>query len=270
MRKSIDSLLNQTFTKFELIISDNASTDNTEQICKEYVKIDKRIQYYRQKRNIGGIRNFSYVLNKANSKYFMWAADDDLWEDTFLEKNINVLESNPQIVGSISEVDFYGIEKDVQRRYKGKGDFKKFKKYRFVHPITGTFKEKFSFYLNFMEASMQYGVFRTKEIHNCVGFYHQPWDLMIILRVLEFGNLHVIDEILLHRLVGGLSSKDTYKNNRREGFSHKEIIFIFYPFFQFCIKQFGMKFFLKNFRAMVKLCYIVYGRFILDNIRKML
>ncbi len=84
VRDALDALTQQTLPNFELIISDNASTDGTGQICMEYAERDQRIIYYRQKNNIGAIANFQFVLDHANSDLFMWAAHDDVWSKTFL------------------------------------------------------------------------------------------------------------------------------------------------------------------------------------------
>ncbi|MFA6435937.1 MAG: glycosyltransferase family 2 protein, partial [Candidatus Gracilibacteria bacterium] len=86
LREAIDSVLNQTYTNFELIISDNASTDDTERLCKEYSNKDKRIKYFRQKENIGIDANFYFVLNEAHGEYFAWLPDDDLYSPQFIEK----------------------------------------------------------------------------------------------------------------------------------------------------------------------------------------
>src|SRR5438132_4412320 len=101
LRKRLDSLLCQTFTNFELIISDNASTDSTSAIYEEYAKKDKRIRYVRQEKNMGAMWNFIFVLQEAKCDYFAWAAVDDLMSPDFLEKNINILESNKNTVGRI-------------------------------------------------------------------------------------------------------------------------------------------------------------------------
>lgn len=85
IRDALDSLLSQTFTDFELIISDNASTDNTGAICREYAKNDLRIKYVRQTENRGLIPNFQFVLDAAVGEYFMWAAADDVWDRLWLE-----------------------------------------------------------------------------------------------------------------------------------------------------------------------------------------
>ena len=107
--KRLDSLLKQTFSNFELIISDNSSTDATSVICKEYQKKDKRIRYIRQEKNLGITWNYNFVLDQARSDYFIWAQVDDIWSPTFLEKNVNVLELNQNIVCCMSKIDFYQI-----------------------------------------------------------------------------------------------------------------------------------------------------------------
>lgn len=85
IREAIDSLLAQTFSDFELIISDNASIDITEAICREYAAMDQRIRYVRQPENLGATANFIFVLDKAVGRYFMWAAADDIWDINWLE-----------------------------------------------------------------------------------------------------------------------------------------------------------------------------------------
>lgn len=106
IRAALDSLLAQTFTDFKLIISDNASTDGTSKICKEYARADNRISFVRQHENIGATKNFAFVLNESSEKYFMWAAADDFWSEDFLECNISFLEKNTDYVASISPVRF--------------------------------------------------------------------------------------------------------------------------------------------------------------------
>lgn len=84
IRDAIDALLHQTFADFELIISDNASSDQTESICREYAQRDARIVYCRQKENHGAAANFQFVLDRAQADLFMWAAYDDEWAKNYL------------------------------------------------------------------------------------------------------------------------------------------------------------------------------------------
>ncbi|NWA04462.1 glycosyltransferase family 2 protein [Pseudomonas gingeri] len=102
----LEALLSQTFKEFVLLISDNASTDATEEICQRFMERDKRISYVRQPENIGAERNFDYVLQHANTEYFMWAAADDLRSENFLEANLRFLEENKGYLGSTSPTRF--------------------------------------------------------------------------------------------------------------------------------------------------------------------
>jgi glycosyltransferase involved in cell wall biosynthesis len=98
LRQSLDALLGQTFTDFDLIISDNASTDGTEDICREYTGRDTRIRYYRNLSNIGAPRNFNRTFELSSTKYFKWATSDDLCGPQFLELAVGVLERDPAVV----------------------------------------------------------------------------------------------------------------------------------------------------------------------------
>lgn len=96
--EAIDSILSQTFGDFELIISDNASTDRTEEICHDYVNRDPRIRYYRNQSNVGAAKNFNRLFEMASGKYFKWAAYDDLCTPDFLGKCVEVLDQESDIV----------------------------------------------------------------------------------------------------------------------------------------------------------------------------
>jgi glycosyltransferase involved in cell wall biosynthesis len=93
---AIDSLLLQSFSDFELIISDNASTDETGAICQAYAARDARIRYVRQPENIGAIGNFAYVLDQAVGDFFMWATHDDRRDPHFLEFALQVFDAAPE------------------------------------------------------------------------------------------------------------------------------------------------------------------------------
>jgi hypothetical protein len=95
---AIESILGQTFRNFELIISDNGSTDATEAICRRYAALDPRIRYYRSPVNRGGTWNFNRVFELATGPYFKWAAHDDMCKPRFLECCVDILEKYPQVV----------------------------------------------------------------------------------------------------------------------------------------------------------------------------
>jgi len=98
LRSALDSLLAQTFEAFEIIISDNASTDATPAICSAYAAKDPRIRYYRNERNIGGAPNHNRTIELAAAKYFKWAHYDDIWAPDLLAQSVGILDSYPSVV----------------------------------------------------------------------------------------------------------------------------------------------------------------------------
>ncbi len=94
----LDSLLTQTFRDFEILICDNASSDQTPDICCQYERRDSRIRYFRNSRNVGAIANFNRVFELSRAPLFKWAAHDDLYHDEYLAACMGLLESNPDTV----------------------------------------------------------------------------------------------------------------------------------------------------------------------------
>ncbi|MGB3533058.1 MAG: glycosyltransferase [Microcoleaceae cyanobacterium] len=97
LREALESIVNQTFTDFKVIISDNASTDSTPEICREFVARDNRFTYYRQPENIGGAPNFNFAFQPGDAPYFKWAAHDDVMLPDFLRQCIECLDNNPSL-----------------------------------------------------------------------------------------------------------------------------------------------------------------------------
>lgn len=96
--QSIESLLSQSYGDFELVISDNASTDGTEAVCRRYAQQDARVRYVRRSENIGGPGNFRYVFSLCTGKYHKWSTADDHWHPEFLREAVAVLDAQPDVV----------------------------------------------------------------------------------------------------------------------------------------------------------------------------
>ncbi len=110
---ALDSLRNQIYQNFELIISDDCSTDGSANICLQAQQMDKRVKYIRQPQNIGISRNMEFLLKQATGKYFMWAANDDLWHPDFIQELVGGLEKNPNAIAAfcnVTEIDDDGTE----------------------------------------------------------------------------------------------------------------------------------------------------------------
>lgn len=112
LREALRSLLNQSYTDFEIIISDNASTDSTATICEALSAGDPRIRYHRQPKNLGAFPNFVNVLDRASGEFFMWAAADDWWSSNFIETTVAALDARPELISAITPVRFEGSDFD--------------------------------------------------------------------------------------------------------------------------------------------------------------
>ncbi len=97
---ALDSLINQSLQNWEIIISDNASTDRTEEICRRYQSQDQRVIYQRNSTNIGAAANYKQVFQLSTGQYFKWMAHDDKCSPNYLEECVKVLEDDPDIVMS--------------------------------------------------------------------------------------------------------------------------------------------------------------------------
>jgi len=288
IHRAIDSVLSQTFVDFEIIISDNASTDSTSDICNEYVKKDNRIKYISQKENNGGMWNFLFLLGFAKSDYFVWLAADDYWSPDFLEKNVNILESDKKIVASVGKIEPFGENYDeFKNDHSDKTIEKNYKKIRrhyrphHYHSVSGSYEKRIgsclkhsTYYLFF------YALFRTEILFK--GF-ELIWDekkfgkfdthtfvkqkglgewaeehifaRQLPLISLRFGGIHVVDEIMSYRYTAGTSGKN--KNIITEYLQGeiglKNMFFSKIPFIKWCWRSLGKKVFLKNMYYFTKL-----------------
>jgi glycosyltransferase involved in cell wall biosynthesis len=98
LAQAIESVLNQTLPDLELIVTDNASTDRTSEICKTYAALDSRVIYHRNATNIGAVRNETLAFSMCRGKYFRWLGHDDVCGRELLAECVAVLEGDPSIV----------------------------------------------------------------------------------------------------------------------------------------------------------------------------
>jgi glycosyltransferase involved in cell wall biosynthesis len=106
LANAIESVLCQTMTDFEVVISDNASSDRTEEICRDYANRDARIRYFRNEANIGAIPNFNRVFELARGTYFKWAAHDDVLKPHFLGRCVEALDAAPHAAVCQTAVEY--------------------------------------------------------------------------------------------------------------------------------------------------------------------
>ncbi len=202
LRQALDALLAQTFTDFELIISDNASVDQTQKICLEYTAQDKRILYYRNKNNSGSLWNFNQVFSLSKGKYFMWASCHDLWEDTFISRCIEVLEEEREVVLCYPMADWINMNGDKSKEAIGVMDTRGLDRISRCHVVLWGLQYAFPI-CGFFRA----GVLRQKNAFTLsIGA-----DAILLFELSLLGEFAQIPERLLHiRQMPDFGSLDAY------------------------------------------------------------
>lgn len=230
IKQALDSLLAQTFVDFELIISDNASTDNTEAICQTYLLKDKRIKYYRQVENLGASKNFQVVLRKANGSYFMWAASDDLWDINWLDnlyQNILLTRRN-MVFGRINHINQQGLviyhpANNNYYEYKGSPFYRRLK---FFLQLESMGKANVICCL--------YTIAMRDEMDLMLDEYLAgkcTYDFIFIYNSLKYGDLSATKQSYMYkRLHGDSEGGSSNQINKCNGFFSKITLKIFWPF----------------------------------------
>ncbi len=266
IKKAIESILDQTFTDFELIISNNSSTDSTEKICQDFIDKDNRIQIHTQKKNIGIHRNFNFLLSKAKGEYFAWAAVDDYLDNDFMEKNLKILEDNKSVVSSVGKIIPYGVDSlGIDSKLIETSIFPKFlknfiksgrrKKMIDAGPVSGNMNYKIRTFFKITKSlGRWYGVHRTEQLKKCI--IEKPFinvEVSVFLNLLRLGDFHEESSTILHEFDEGISSRGIINMAKYSGHNLFEILFPFYPFTKWVIQNFGISTFFRNFDILFKM-----------------
>jgi glycosyltransferase involved in cell wall biosynthesis len=205
--EAIASLLGQTYQDFELLIQDNASTDDTEAICRDFARRDARVRYVRNPTNLGAVPNYNLLFERARGRYFKWAAHDDTCAPTLLEQCAAVLEADPTVVlcsgqtrlinDDGSPIDYDPVRKvyrtrlgtpvgiiDPQRRAEGPKPAS-----RFWDVLVRTMRTFEIFGL------IRSDVLRRTHLH---GNYYGS-DKVLLAELSLHGRFHLLPDVLMHR-----------------------------------------------------------------------
>jgi len=203
IREAIESIMEQSYADWVMLISDDASTDKTRAICEEYTKRDSRITYYRQEKNLGLFANFKFVLDKADTDYFIWAAQDDIREKDYLKTCVEQLEKNPDLglaTTRMAAIDSFGrtlIEELELTQFSEKPITQNVARYVLQPEVLG-------------KCNLMYGLFRTVVARETWWAYpqRQTWgqDYMFSLALIARHKVYVNEKILFKKRLGGFSS----------------------------------------------------------------
>jgi len=206
IREAVDSLLQQDFADFELIISDNASTDATEAICREYMLSDSRVRYMRQARNIGVSANYNAVFRLARGEYFKWASGNDRCGQGFLRRCVSILDAQPEVVGVCPRVRLLygagGETEDYPDPALEAKDERPCRRYQWV--VTRT-------RLN----NMLNGMFRSQVLRRTPLI--RPFlssDVALMAEVALFGKFAEIPDVLFHRRMDAQSATKYFSDDK--------------------------------------------------------
>lgn len=189
--EALDAILAQTYQDFEVIISDNASTDRTQQICQEYVQKDVRISYHRNEKNLGAAPNYNHVFHLAKGEYFKWAACDDQIAPDFLSKCVEVLDQNPDVVLCQSKTSLI----DEKGKHLRNVDYKK---------VDANFNDPKKRFRNFLIYNLSgnfiFGLMRVSGMLKTAlhGSYTSA-DLVFLAELALYGRFYVVPEYLFLR-----------------------------------------------------------------------
>lgn len=189
LTESLDALLRQSFTDFELVISDNASSDSTEEICRDYARQDGRIRFIRQPVNVGAAPNHDVVLREARGTYFKWASHDDLYGPDLLARCVQVLDERPEIVLCHSDMAYVDASSEIIAKY----DY-------MLRTDSPSAPERFRSLLYTEGGDDEYGVMRTEVVKrvNPQGSYHNAGRPLVAEIALN-GPFHQVPELLYYR-----------------------------------------------------------------------
>jgi glycosyltransferase involved in cell wall biosynthesis len=192
LRRTLDSLLGQTYENLELIISDNASSDGTGGICREYAARDQRVQYHRNPVNYGAAMNMNRLFALSSSDYFMWASDEDYWAPDYVRSCMDVLVDSDKIILAGSWSTFVDAEtEEIVLTDKGFSTVGLNIRERFkLHKIT--------IHSGSYVAAMFHGICKRDPLSSVMPLWNLLLaDQLLLARLCFLGEFYVVPELLM-------------------------------------------------------------------------
>jgi len=194
LRLTIEAALRQDYRNIEVIISDNASTDATQEICQSYATADPRMKYFRQEKNLGMAANFGIVLKEARGRFFMWLGDDDRIDPNYVGSALQVLKQD----GAVSLVS--GTPRYYRNGIKVRDG-------EIFNLLSESWQLRvISYYWHVRDNGHLYGLMRISHARQVPIKVTMGNDWLIVARMAAFGKIIMLNQSSLHRELGGASA----------------------------------------------------------------
>lgn len=202
IKKVLTSISQQTEKNYELIISDNNSNDQTFTHIQPFIKKDKRIKYFKQRKTINIFENFMFVLKEANSEFFMWASHDDFRDNNFIECLIDMLKKDKKCILAFGKLKILNSSKNKTFDFE---------------TINLNLYQRFT-KTAFIQCFHIYGVWKTKELKK-LSFKGTTWwgDLPFMLSACCLGTFKYCCQTTFYYFEEIKSTKDRVKNQEVDG-----------------------------------------------------
>ena len=201
LEETLISILSQTYNDFTLIISDNCSTDRTQEICQTYAAQDTRIQFFGNEENVGSAKNFNRVFSLSESKFFKWAASDDLIAPEFLTVCLDILDNEPEVILSYPKARLIDPAGEDMGTYEDG-----------LNMVSTSPHVRFlQVYHNISLANTAFGLIRSEALKKTNLFGNYPHsDLLFLAELSLYGQFREVPQYLFYRRlhpgsVGGAS-----------------------------------------------------------------
>lgn len=241
IKQAINSVLNQTYQNFEIIILDDCSKDKTKKILKNYK--DERIKILYNQTNIGAVNTLNNLIDLANGEYIALLNSDDYWEKTKLEKQIDLMEKNKEIAACFTWADFVDNHNKLIVENK-KNIFQKENRKQ---------EEWLRFFFDYGNCLCHPSVMIRKKVYDEIGKYNKIYrqlpDYEFWIRLIKKYNIHIIEENLTHfRIIENNEKNTSYLSDENKNLIVYENYAIKIIFFN----NLDKKLFYKSFEDIIK------------------